>query len=82
MEPLGAAPTVVVAVPARVVEEFVEVVVVVDDEVVEEDAFFDVLEHALSTTRREKNPRNATETSPNFFAFTTFSFSLVQSVIQ
>ena len=65
-----AAVTVVVEFAATVV---VEVVVTIDDVVDDDDAFFDGLEHALTATRREKNPKNATETSPARFALTIAS---------
>ncbi len=59
--------TVVVGFAATVV---VEVVVTVDDVVDEDDAFFVGLEHAPSTTRSEKKPKNAAETRPALFALT------------
>ena len=63
-EPVDGCVVVVVEVDATVdvvLEETTEVTVVdVED--------FDELEHALATTRREKNPSNAIAASPVFFA--------------
>ena len=53
----------------EVVELCVDVVVeATEDDVVVEEDVFNELEHAPAATRRDKEPRNATETRPAFFA--------------
>lgn len=53
----------------EVVELCFDVVVeATEDDVVVEEDFFDELEQAPAATRRDKKPRNATETKPAFFA--------------